>query len=157
MILLSYNFVERINRVINNHQFTCQHLSHYLFVLKGFDAFIDKISINVKKFDSTDLGSRKNYYLTYSEALLLDDKTVQELKDNNYDVWIVDFNLIPNTWIVKENDELKFIDSFDPLDFVEERKTLSIFNTTNSLTGIVDDPNTERTIEDYLQIMKELL
>lgn len=157
MNILSYNFEDRINRVINNHQFTCEHRSHYLFVLKGFDAFIDKIKLNVESFNPEELHTHKNFAITYHDALSLSSDIVNTIHNESYDVWIVDYNFIPNKWLIKDDNGIDFVESFEPLSFAEERKTLPVFNTSNSLIGIVSNPDTERSDQDYCDLMKDLL
>lgn len=138
---------ERINRVINNHQLSCGHTSHYIFVLKGFTDVLSHFSVPVDSLDVFKIHTKKNFYITYEEALSLGEGIINELKENDYDPWVVDFNwfkdgYISNQTIPEYTSSKKwhhqYFVSYPSLDFVPPHKFISIFNTTNPLTGITD-------------------
>lgn len=163
---MKYNFEGRINRVINNHQFTCQHRSHYLFVLKGFEPILDTISLNVERLDGKKLSLNTNFWITYEEGFELSNDDWNAIKDHEYDVWIVDFNFFENSYFaLNKNTSHEVINHFDnilwvnykPLEWVLERKTIHIFNTLNPLIGIIKDFDKYQTNEARLKLLEELI
>lgn len=155
---------ERINRVINNHQFTCQHRSHYLFILKGFEPLMSDFDINVKPLELENLPSKTNYYITYENAFLLDKAIWNDLEYHNYDLWIVDFNLFDNAHLANNEQHLSynFIETLDDYALVKyndsdnfsKAKILSIFNTINPLIGIVENPKEKLNNTQRIAILK---
>lgn len=138
---------ERINRVINNHQMSCEHRSHYLYILKGFNVVLDRFTVPVDNLDINRIEEQKNFYLKYEEAMTLGDGIIQRLKDNDYDIWIVDFNLFKDGYLSKRvltdytdsrplND--LFLVNYPELTWVKAHKVIAIFNTDNPLQGISD-------------------
>lgn len=157
-----YNFEERINRVINNHQFTCQHRSHYLFVLRGFEPILKNIKLNVLPLDLTNLSNGTNYWISYEEAFELDLKVWEKLKNNQYDIWIVNFNFFEETYFAlnASNSHLSSI-KYSNIDWVTykdnpnllERKSLNVFNSNNPLIGVVSDSKTHLNNEQRLELI----
>lgn len=163
---MSYNFEERINRVINNHQFTCQHTSHYLFVLKGFEPLLNSISLNVQKLDLSKLSSHTNFWITYEESFNLDDGIWSSIRGENYDIWIVDFNFFINSFIAlhpsnahihQGSDNGVLWVNYHDNDNLTSRKTLSIFNTNNPLIGVLSDSKKVVDNNERLNIIKASL
>lgn len=139
---------ERINRVMNNHQYNCQHPGNYLFILKNFDDVLKTHSVPAEHLDSTLLHKKGNMYLTYDESLDLDPQIIEDIKKYSYRVWILDFNLFPKDDSVVE---------VQP-DWYETRKTISVFNTINPLIGIVKDPNADHDLNQvYNDLINEVI
>ena len=135
---------ERINRVMNNHQYSCQHPGNYLFILKNFDDVLKTHTVPAAHLDPKLLHKKGNMYLTYDESLDLDPQIIEDIKKYSYRVWILDFNLFPKDDTVVE---------VQP-DWYEARKTISVFNTINPLIGIVEDPNADH---DLNKVYKDLI
>lgn len=157
---------ERIDRTINNHQLSCEHLQHYLFILKGFSDVLDSQSVPLEHFNETFVETHTNYYLTFEEALSLDAKTIDALKDHHYDIWTVSFNLFKHGFLSKTRDgdfetveplQNRFLVNYRQPDWFEARKTISIFNTINPLIGLVDDPNLDLDNDALFDLYKELI
>lgn len=160
---------ERINRVINNHQLSCQHTNHYLYILKGFNAILPQFTVPVEALDKTQLAALKNFYITYEEALDLDEAVIRELKERKYDLWIVDFNWFNKVYLTRE-DNLHVLAkwkvngenyiAYPVLDWQETRKTISIFNTNNPSIGFIEPPipqdDSDECIIRYRELLKEL-
>lgn len=158
-----YNFEERINRVINNHQFTCQHTSHYLFILKGFETILNSITLNVNEYSESLLNSQVNLWISYESAYILDNSQVNEIAENNYDVWVVDFNFFEGTHIAISQSishetytsiEDAFWVKYKDIENFTRYKTLSIFNELNPLIGVVDNPKETWTNTMRLELLK---
>lgn len=163
---MNYNFEERINRVINNHQFTCQHRSHYLFVLKGFEPLLRTLNLNVEHLDVKFLYTHKNFFITYEEAFELKDTEWKTIKDESYDIWIVDFNFFDSAHIAlnQSKSHASIINDHDILWVTYHdnpnlliRKTLNIFNTINPLIGIVKDFSNLKTNQQRYDFLKNSL
>ncbi|QIK85277.1 hypothetical protein G7061_01005 [Erysipelothrix sp. HDW6B] len=156
---------ERINRVINNHQLSCGHTNHYIFILKGFTHVLKKYSVPVKDLDVVKIPTKTNFYITYEDAMTLGDGFVSALIEHEYDPWIVDFNFFEGGYLA-DIDSVDYTNrkplanmllvNYPEISWAPERKTIHIFNTNNPLIGIVDDPDTPRTNEDRLNIFLEL-
>lgn len=161
-----YNFEDRINRVINNHQFTCQHRSHYLFVLKGFEPIIDFITLNVAKYASEQLSTQTNYWMTFEESNTLNADDWSLLREFGYDIWIVEFNFFTDKYIAmvdssshknsEKKDGILWVDYHDN-ENIESRKTLSIFNTNNPLIGVLNDSKQIVSNSERWEIIKASL
>lgn len=146
---MDYNFEERINRVINNHQFTCQHTSHYLFILKGFEPLLNNIELNVKGYSKTLLSNHDNLWITYEDAYILNENEWDQVKENNYDIWVVDFNFFDQSHIaltrsssheiISKDDDVIWV-NYKEIKSLTRFKTLNIFNGVNPLIGVVSDP-----------------
>lgn len=159
---MKYDFEDRINRVINNHQFTCEHRSHYLFVLKGFTPIIDSLTLDLKAYDVSLIPSKENMFITYEDAYLLETDAWATLGEAKYDIWIVDFNFFIDThastiasasYAASVQDGDHFWVRYHDNAHLAVRKTLSVFNTINPLIGIVSDFNrldTNQSRYDYL-------
>lgn len=154
---------ERINRVINNHQMSCEHRSHYLYILKGFNVVLDRFTVPVENLDINRIEEQKNFYIKYEEAMTLGDGIIKRLKDNNYDIWIVEFNLFEGAYLAKRvlSDYLEatplddfYLVQYPDLSWVETHKTIAIFNTDNPLKGISDMPLDSDARIDLFKSMK---
>lgn len=155
---------ERINRVINNHQFTCQHRSHYLFILKGFDSVLPKMNLNVLPYNEKELTSHQNFAILFEDAYRLSDESWKTILDNNYDIWVVDFNLFKDGYLSisssiahSDSKNLKegyFLVNYHELSDSIKFKVLPIFNTLNPLIGITDDPKIELTDAERLSLLE---
>ncbi|MEG0327533.1 MAG: hypothetical protein RR565_06520 [Erysipelothrix sp.] len=144
---------DRITRVINNHQYSCAHTSHYLYVLKGFQKVLNDYTVPVDFFNLDSIKSKKNMAVLYEDASLLPDDVVSLLNEYDYDIWIVDFNFFEEGYLatkvssVYESDADfmgEFLISYKPIPWTQKRKTLNIFNTINSLRGL----NVDETLND---------
>lgn len=156
--------VERINRVINNHQFTCQHRSHYLFILKGFNAVLPTMNLNVLPYNEAHLNSHQNFAILYEDAYNLSQISWESVQANEYDIWVVDFNLFRNGYLSSsvsnahsQSDYLK--DGFSIVDYHDlpdsiKYKTLPIFNTLNPLIGITNDPKVGLSDSQRLELLE---
>lgn len=154
---------ERINRVINNHQMSCEHRSHYLYILKGFNVVLDRFTVPVDNLDVNRIEEQKNFYIKYEEAMTLGDGIIERLKDNKYDMWVVEFNLFEGGYLAKRVltdyldstplDDL-FLVTYPELTWVESHKSIAIFNTDNPLKGIDDDSLDNRARLELFKNMK---
>ncbi len=113
---------DRIKRVMDNHQMSCQITIRNLYVLKGFAPVIDNIDFPVSKLDG-DLSGRSNKYI------LEEDWDGQEV--DGFIPIEVFFNFFENGIL---NDKGEIV-GYEPTD----KKPIYIFNTNNALTGLVDD------------------
>lgn len=156
---------ERINRVINNHQLSCGHTDHYLYVLQGFTPVLEHYTVPVDPFDASLLKTKVNMYVTFEEALLFEPSQIQALRDQEYDLWIVAFNFFPHVFISNtsasdyasiERHEDVYVVTYPELPWVETRKTISIFNTMNPLIGVVQDSHRRDSFNEYYDIYKQL-
>ncbi len=157
-----YNFEERINRVINNHQFTCQHRSHYLFVLRGFEPILENITLNVLPLDQSNLSNGTNYWITYEDAFDIETTVWDALKANEYDIWIVNFNFFDGVYFASvpshshltsnQSQDVEWV-TYKDNPHLLERKTLNVFNTNNPLIGIVPDIKSHLSNEQRLELL----
>ncbi|QIK69148.1 hypothetical protein G7062_02100 [Erysipelothrix sp. HDW6C] len=131
---------ERLNRVVNNHQMTCEHTNHYIYILKGFSKLKDRLSVPVDAFDASHITQKKNMAITYEDALNFKTEIIHSLLDNAYDPWVVDFNFFLDGYLaatdayptaIPLNDG--FLVTYPPLDWVPDRKTLFVFNQVDPL------------------------
>ena len=164
---MKYNFADRINRVINNHQFTCEHRSHYLFVLKGFDPVMAKLNLDLEAYDFRHIAMKANMFVTYEEAFLFETDVWSSLSSANYDIWIVDFNWfegvyastkLTSAYLTSTQEDNHYWVSYKNIDHLTLRKTITIFNTINPLIGIVTDLerlNSNSKRYDYLMQEKD--
>ena len=152
---------ERIKRVINNHQMSCGHAGHYLYLLKGFNDFIDKIEIPVDKLDKSKLDKKLNFYCLLEDAYDFDVNMIESLDKYNYEIWTIDYNLFKDKFLSNtdaapyETTEAlkdKYLVTYCQPEWFEARKNVPVFNLNNSLTGIVEDPDKERNNEDLLEL-----
>lgn len=113
---------ERIKRVINNHQMSCQINQQNLYILRGFKPIVDNIDIPVVKFDG-ETNTKDNRYI------LEEDWNGEKLE--GFVPVVVNFNFFEGG-LLNENGT---VNSVKPLDV----ETLNVFNTNNPLIGVVDD------------------
>lgn len=141
---------DRITRVINNHQMSCAHTSHYLYVLKGFEKVLHDYTVPVEFFNKDLIESKKNMAILYEDATSLSDEVVELLRKYDYDIWIIDFNFFDDGYIATKESRChathtEFQDNllvtYKPISWTLERKTLNIFNTINPLRGLNVDEN----------------
>ena len=157
---------ERIKRVINNHQMSCGHAGHYLYLLKGFNDFVDKIEIPVDKLDKSKLDRKLNFYCLLEDAYDFDAEFLEALKKYDYEIWTIDYNLFKDKFLsntdaapyeTSEALQDKFLVTYSQPGWFEARKNVPVFNLNNSLIGIVDEPNKERTNEQLLDLNNALI
>lgn len=144
---------DRINRVINNHQYSCAHTNHYLYVLKGFQKVLNDYTVPVDFFNQDSIKSKKNMAILYEDAATLSDDVVSLLNEYDYDIWIVDFNYFDEGYLVTKVSSVHekdiafmgdFLVSYKPIPWTLDRKTLNIFNTINPLRGL----NVDESLND---------
>ena len=117
--------LERIQRVVNNHQLSCHHTDRYFYILRGFKDFIDMIELPVAH-DSSDLKNTMNRYILEEE---LDDFDVSRF--DGYKLVEVVFNLFEDNQVLNHNDYI----TLEPLPF-EVSDKLCIFNQIDQLKDI---------------------
>lgn len=128
---------ERINRVINNHQYNCQHPGNYLFVLKGFEYVLKTHTVPVNHIDVDAIHHRDNLYITFEEAHNLSNEIVDLLKEYHYHIWLVDFNLFKEGHMSSDGTFVEYPD----VSWINEKNSISVFNTINPLIGLVSNPS----------------
>ncbi|CAM3620632.1 hypothetical protein ERUR111494_03560 [Erysipelothrix urinaevulpis] len=128
---------ERINRVINNHQLSCQDSNNYFYVLRGFKGFIDTISIPVKKQNNT-LENFTNYYC------LEEDWNREEIPG------LITVTVTFNFFDDKLLDETLDLVPFLPLSL----ENINIFNSNNPLIGVSED--LDMTNEQRLMFLQSI-
>ena len=129
--------IERIKRVINNHQLSCQDSNNYLYVLRGFKPIINNIEIPVSHL-SDEIENNKNYYA------LEEDWNHEELPERI--TMNVDFNFF-NNGLLNEKGEIVEISP-------SKYDSLNIFNTVNPLIGVHE--NLELNDNEKLEYLKEI-
>ncbi|AMC93096.1 hypothetical protein AOC36_03620 [Erysipelothrix larvae] len=135
---------DRIRRVINNHQLSCEHTSKYYYILRGFKPLMGAVEIPVKPY-ADSLDPKENRYILEED---LPNHDAHEFE--GFDVWTVTFNLFDDK-ILDENGQLV---DLNPLTLPVRFKNLNIFNEINPLTGIVD--NLELDNDDRLDYLKAI-
>ena len=152
---------ERIKRVINNHQMSCGHAGHYLYLLKGFNDFIEKIDIPVEALDKSKLNSKINFYCLLEDAYDFDVNMIESLDKYDYEIWTIDYNLFGNEFLsntdaapYETSQELKdkYLVTYSQPGWFEERKSVPVFNMDKPLIGIVEDPQETRNNEALLEL-----
>lgn len=119
--------LERIQRVVNNHQLSCHHRDKYFYILRGFKDFIDEIDFPVKH-DSDELSNLSNRYILEEELESFDESRFKGFK-----LIEVVFNLFEENEVYKD-DEFK---TLEPLD-LKIHDTVHIFNQIDQLTDVSD-------------------
>lgn len=135
--------LERIQRVVNNHQLSCQHTDKYFYILRGFKDFIDEIDFPVKH-DSDKLNKLSNRYILEEEL-----ESFDENRFDGFKLIEVLFNFFEDNevYIDKEFKKLK------PLN-LKIHDTIHIFNQIDQLTDI-SDQNLDNDMR--LQLAKDRL
>lgn len=128
---------ERIKRVINNHQLSCQDNNHYFYILRGFKPIINNVEIPVSHL-SDEIENNKNYYV------LEEDWNHEELPERI--TMNVDFNFF-NNGLLNEKGEIV---ETSPSKY----DSLNIFNTVNPLIGVHE--NLELNDKEKLEYLKEI-
>lgn len=113
---------ERIKRVINNHQMSCQINQQNLYILRGFKPILENVVIPVVKFNG-DTHTKDNRYI------LEEDWDGEKLE--GFVPIVVNFNFFEGG-LLQENGT---VNSTETLDY----ETLNVFNTNNPLIGVVED------------------
>lgn len=129
---------ERITRVINNHQLSCQNINRNLYILVGFDPFIDSVDLPIKPLTS-DISDNENAYVL--------EKDFKQVKEDDFVLVYVIFNFFEGGTL----DESWKLQKLDLNDF----EKIFIFNQTNPLSGIVDnDLDDDSRIQYIKEVMK---
>lgn len=129
---------ERITRVINNHQLSCQNTNRNLYILVGFDPFIDSVDLPIKPLTS-DIRDNENAYVL--------EKDFKQVKEDDFVLVYVIFNFFEGGTL----DESWKLQKLDLNDF----EKIFIFNQTNPLSGVVDnDLDDDSRIQYIKEVMK---
>lgn len=129
---------ERITRVINNHQLSCQNTNRNLYILVGFDPFIDSVDLPIKPLAS-DINDNENAYVL--------EKDFKQVKEDDFVLVYVIFNFFEGGTL----DESWKLQKLDLNDF----EKIFIFNQTNPLSGVVDnDLDDDSRIQYIKEVMK---
>jgi len=129
---------ERITRVINNHQLSCQNTNRNLYILVGFDPFIDSVDLPIKPLTS-DISDNENAYVL--------EKDFKQVKEDDFVLVYVIFNFFEGGTL----DESWKLQKLDLNDF----EKIFIFNQTNPLSGVVDnDLDDDSRIQYIKEVMK---
>ncbi|NMB17981.1 MAG: hypothetical protein GX984_00795 [Erysipelothrix sp.] len=129
---------ERITRVINNHQLSCQNTNRNLYILVGFDPFIDSVDLPIKPLAS-DISDNENAYVL--------EKDFKQVKEDDFVLVYVIFNFFEGGTL----DESWKLQKLDLNDF----EKIFIFNQTNPLSGVVDnDLDDDSRIQYIKEVMK---
>lgn len=129
---------ERITRVINNHQLSCQNTNRNLYILVGFDPFIDSVDLPIKPLAS-DISDNENAYVL--------EKDFKQVKEDDFVLVYVIFNFFEGGTL----DESWKLQKLDLNDF----EKIFIFNQNNPLSGVVDnDLDDDSRIQYIKEVMK---
>lgn len=127
---------ERIDRVINNQQFNCQHPGNYLFVLQGFDHVLTRFTVPIPHMRPERLSHKDNCYISLEEANNIDPEVLRDIRKYGYRICLVDFNFFDGFQLSKG----KGLIQEELPDWVKNKYyKISIFNTLNPLIGINPD------------------
>lgn len=129
--------IERIKRVINNHQLSCQDNNNYLYVLRGFKPIINNIEIPVSHLNDK-IEDKKNYYVLEEDW---NNKEFPERITMN-----VNFNFF-NNGLLNEKGEIV---ETSPSNY----DSLNIFNTLNPLIGVHE--NLKLNDKEKIEYLKEI-
>lgn len=132
----------RIERVINNHQLSCQANDKYFYILRGFSDFMDWVKIPVKRFDVASSLNENRYILEED----IDKNTNLSLDDFKY-VEVV-FNFFTDNQVYKD-DKILRLDNLD----MEISERICIFHQINQLDGI---SKLELTNKERLEFLKNI-
>lgn len=139
--------LERIQRVINNHQLSCHHTRRYFYILRGFEPFMDNIVVPLEH-DAPELRKEYNRYILEEELEGFDKSRFE-----GYTLIEVVFNFFENNYMYNGKDFIKL----EPLD-LDIHDTLCVFNTHDALGEFVEhDPmdNNQRLEHVYDTLKKE--
>lgn len=128
---------ERITRVINNHQLSCQNTNRNLYILVGFDPFIDSVDLPIKPLAS-DISDNENAYVL--------EKDFKQVKEDDFVLVYVIFNFFEGGTL----DESWKLQKLDLNDF----EKIFIFNQNNPLSGVVDNDLDD---DSRIQYIKEVI
>lgn len=126
---------ERIQRVINNHQLTCEHTSKYFYILRGFAPLMNNIDIPVNHNDKA-LPLNENRYILEEEI-----DQVRNEDFEGFDVWTITFNFFEDKLLNAQNELVVLKNLTLPVRF----KNLNIFNENNALIGVCDSLDLDNT------------
>lgn len=128
---------ERITRVINNHQLSCQNTNRNLYILVGFDPFIDFVDLPIKPLTS-DIRDNENAYILNGDL----DKVNRD-----------DFVLV---YVIFNFFEEGTLDRFWNLQNPElsDFEKVFVFNQIDPLNGVVEGYLDD---ESRIQYIKEVI
>lgn len=150
---------ERINRVINNHQMSCQRDGSFLYILKGFNIVLDTFKVPVANLDSMNIHFGNNYYIKYEEAMSLGDGIISALKEQGFQFCIVNFNLFSTGYLSKRvltdhQDavplEPYYLVSYPKLKWLDTYEAINIFNSDNPIKDISSSELSDAQRLDWL-------
>ena len=134
------NIQTRMDLVLYNHMLSCHNTDYYLYILRGFDEFLDDFKINIDKYDGT-FEKRRNYYVLEDELKDLDMRLFNDHKKAE-----VVFNFFEDNMVYQEGEFIKLND----LD-LDIKDKICIFHQVNQLDRVTDDKLNNEERLNYLR------